>query len=153
MNSPGGCHFGKSWPQLTTTCRHECSEAPSQTTNRMGTQPHQSTNKLPKVLQGTQPPLNTPRDIALSIRRIRLSFIHQRGGTSPSYQEACHKPLCQLQPQGGIHQKQEGLKPCSLQKGDHTERQNEMTEKYMPDIAIRQNHKRTAKTSREKKHT
>ena len=46
---------------------------------------------------------------SLPTRGTRLGSTYQWAGTSPSYQEACHKSLYQLHPQGHRHQKQESL--------------------------------------------
>ena len=53
---------------------HQGSEAPGQTTNRVGTQLHTSANRLPLI---------TPRDKALPTRGIRISSTYQWAGTSP----------------------------------------------------------------------
>ena len=77
------------------------------------------TSRLPKVLPGTEPSLIAPRDKAPPSQGTRFSSTCQWSGTSPSHQETCNKPLYQLHPQGGRHQKQERLQPSCLQKGDH----------------------------------
>ena len=94
VRSPRGYHFGKIWPRAPVL------RSPSPTINRVRTQPHPSGNRLPKVFPGTHLPLITPRDKATPTRGSRLSSTHQ---------EARHKSLYQLHPQGGRHQKQEWL--------------------------------------------
>ena len=117
QSSPGDCHFAKSWPLVW---RHEDSEAPGQTARRVGTQPHPSANRLPKVLQGTQLSIIPLRDTAPPTRGIR------------QLQPPVGRHQCLLSgslPQAPVstsptrveHQKQERLQPCSLQKGIHTE--------------------------------
>ena len=47
-----------------------------------------------------------------------------------------HKPLDQINPPGGRHQKQEELWPCSLRKGDHRHRKILGEEKQSPAYLI-----------------
>ena len=101
------------WPHRRAY-RLQCWEASGQTTNRLGTQPHLSADRLPKVIWDTQPPLNIPLNTALLTKRTRPT--NQGAGTSPSHQEACIKTLYHLHPPGGRHQKLKKLQPCSLQK-------------------------------------
>ena len=50
VSSPGGHHFGtESWP-YPTACRLQCWDTSGQTTDKMGTQPHSSTERLAKVV-------------------------------------------------------------------------------------------------------
>ena len=109
------------WPH-STACRLQCWDASGQTTNRAGTQPHPSADRLPKVFLSPQPPLNTSLDMALPTRGTRPSSTHQWAGTSPSYQEVCTSLLDQPKPPGGRQQKQEELQSCSLWNGDHKHR-------------------------------
>ena len=51
---------------------HQCCEAPSQTISQVGSQPHSSEKRLPKVPTGTQPPLISPRDKVPPIRVIGI---------------------------------------------------------------------------------
>ena len=95
---------------------HHGWEGLGQTTNPVGTQPRPSANSLPRNLLGTQLPLITPRDKAPPTKGIRISSTYQWAGTSLSHQEACSKPLYQLQPQGGRHKKQVRVQPYALQK-------------------------------------
>ena len=74
-------------------------------------------DRLPKVVLSSQPPQNTPRDKDLPTRGTRPNSTDQRASTSPSHQEACTSPWINL-----THQKQEELRSCSLQKGDHKDR-------------------------------
>ena len=78
-NSSRGGHFGKIWPT------HQGWEAPGQTTNQVGTEPHPSANRLPKNPPGTQPPLITPRDKAPPTKGIRISSTYQWAGTRSSH--------------------------------------------------------------------
>lgn len=56
MSSPGGYHFlTKTWP-YPTACKLQCWNASVQTTNRIGTLPHLSTDKLINVFLSTQMP-------------------------------------------------------------------------------------------------
>ena len=140
MSSPGSCHFGKIWPHSSELRSLRANN------NRVGTQSHPSAKRLPEVLLRKQSPLITPRDKALPTRGTRLSSIYQWAGTNPSHQEACHKPLFQLHPQRGRHQKQESLQPSSQQKDEQTEIiQNEKAEEYKPNEATRQNPRKIAK--------
>lgn len=87
MSSLGGWHIGKILPH-PTACRHQCWEAPGQTTNRVGTQPQLSAKMLPKVILSTQPALITPLDTVLLTRGTTHSSTHQWTDTNPSPQEA-----------------------------------------------------------------
>ena len=108
MTSPRGHHFGtETWPH-PTACRLQCWDTSGQTSNRAGTQPHPSADRLSEVLLTPQPPINTPLDTVLPTRGTRPSSTHQWAGTSPSDQEACTS-LDQPHPPGGRHQKQEEL--------------------------------------------
>ena len=102
VRSPRGCLIEKTWSHPTIACMHECSEAQAKQQTGWEQNPP-SADRLPTVLPGTLLPLITPRNIALPTRRIKLSSTHQKTGTSPSYQEACHKTLYHLHPQGGRH--------------------------------------------------
>ena len=70
------------WPHRRAY-RLQCWEASGQTTNRLGTQPHLSADRLPKVSWDTQPPLNIPLNTALLTKRTRPT--NQGAGTSPSH--------------------------------------------------------------------
>ena len=48
--SPGGHHFGTETQPHSTVCRLQCWDTSGQTTNRVGTQPHPSADRLPKVI-------------------------------------------------------------------------------------------------------
>ena len=68
MSTPGHCHFGTETCPHPTACRLQCWDASGQTTNSVGTQPHPSADRVPKVILSPQLPLNTPLDMALAIR-------------------------------------------------------------------------------------
>ena len=136
--------FGKTWPNPPVQRNHRPNK-------RVGTEPHSSADRLPKVFPGIQLPLITPKDKAPPTRGTRLSSSHQWVDTSSSHQEARHKPLYQIHPPGGRHQKQERLqgyttlqraeKRCQMQKA----RQNEKVENHTPDEGTRQNLRKTAR--------
>ena len=75
-------------------------DASCQTTSKTGTQPHPSSDRLPKVILSSQTPPNTQHDMALPIRGTRLSSTHQSTSTSPSNQEAYTSPWTNLTHQG-----------------------------------------------------
>ena len=113
VSSPSSCHCDtKTWPH-PTACRLQCWYVSGQTTNRVRTQPHPSSDRLPKVFLSPQPPLNIPLDTVLPTRETRSSSTHQWGDTIPSYQEACMSILDQPHPPGGKHSKQEEPQSCS----------------------------------------
>ena len=57
VSSPGGRQFGtETWPH-PTTCRLQCWDTSGQTTNRVGTEPHPSADRLPKVILSQQLPI------------------------------------------------------------------------------------------------
>ena len=61
--APGSHCFGiKTWP-YPPACRRRCWKASGQTTSRRGTQP--SSDRPPKAILGSKPPLNTPLHTAL----------------------------------------------------------------------------------------
>ena len=87
MSSPGGATL-----TLRPGPAQQCWEASGQTTNRAGTKPHPSSDRLRKVFLSLQPPLNTPHDTALPTRGPRPSSTHQWAGTCPSLKEVCTIP-------------------------------------------------------------
>ena len=112
VSSPEGHHFGtKTWPH-PTACSLQCWDTSGQTTNRVGTQPHPSTNKLPKVVLNPQLPLNTLLDTALSTRGTKPSSTHQWAGTSPTHQEACTSPWTKLTHQGADTRSKRNYSPA-----------------------------------------
>ena len=128
---PRGCCFGaETWPH-TAAVRLQCWIAPGQTTNRVGTQHHHLTDRLPKV-PSPQPPLST------SLPTRYMTSLHPPGtDTSPSRQ-CLHETMEQPHPRRGRHQEQEELQSCSLRNGNHKQkiRQNEAAMKYGPDLKI-----------------
>ena len=83
LNSLRGHHFGtESWPN-SIACWLQCWDMSDQTTHRAGTQPHSSTDRLPKVILSSQSPLDTPLDTVMPTRWVRPSYPHQWAGTSP----------------------------------------------------------------------
>ena len=62
------------WPGPTQQL--QCRDASGQTTNRAGTQPHPSAERLPKVFLTPQPTLNTALDVVLPTRGVRPSSTH-----------------------------------------------------------------------------
>ena len=73
----------KTWPH-PIACRLQSWDASGQTTNRMGTRPHSSVDRLPKVVLNQQLPANIFRDMGLPTRGTRSSSTHQWAGTNPS---------------------------------------------------------------------
>ena len=72
MSSPGGPTFRtKTWPHWKT-CRLQHWKASGQRTNRRGTQPQSSEDRLLKVMLHSQLSQNTPLDISLPASRCRL---------------------------------------------------------------------------------
>ena len=83
MNSLRGHHFGtESWPN-STACRLHCWDMSDQTTHRAETQPHSSTDRLPKVILSSQSTLDTGLDTVLPTRGVGPSSPNQWAGTSP----------------------------------------------------------------------
>ena len=102
VSSCGGWHFGtKTWPHPAVH-RLKCWEALRQTTQWAGTQSNPSADRLPKDFLSSQPPLDTPLDMVLSIRGPTPSSTHQGTGTSPSHQEACTSLYTRLTYQGAV---------------------------------------------------
>ena len=59
------CHFCmETWPH-PTACRLQCWNTSDQTTNRVGSQPHPSTDGLPKAFQSPQPHLKIDSNIMM----------------------------------------------------------------------------------------
>ena len=137
MSSPRGHHIDtKTW---TTACRIQHLEASDQTMNMVGTQPHPSADRLPKVVLSQQPPINTPLAMALPPEGQDLAPptsgqtpvsptrepVQAPGPTSPSKvqtPEARKTTVLQCEEQRPQRQKS---------------RQNEMAEKYVPDERTR----------------
>ena len=140
VGSPGGHHFGtRSGPMQQpagSSMKQPCS---GQTTNRVGTQPHPSADRLPKVILSPLPALNTPLDTALPTKGIRPSSTHQWAGTSSSHQEAC-TPSRPVSLTRGQTPKEKGttvLQPEEQRPQTEKVRQNEMAEKDVPDEGTR----------------
>ena len=85
------CLGTKTWPH-STACRLQCWDTSGQTTNRVETQPHSSTERLPQVILSPQPPRDMPPDTALHTRVTKSSSTHQWAGTSASHHEVCTSP-------------------------------------------------------------
>ena len=113
VSSPRGHQFvTETWPHLTAY-RLQCWDASDKITNRVGTQPHPSADRLPKVILILQPPLNTPLDTPLPTRGTRPSSAHQWTGTSPSHQEACTSPWTDLTHQGADSRSERSYNPAT----------------------------------------
>ena len=113
VSSPGGRHFGtETWPH-PTACRIQCWDASGQTTNRVGTQPQPSTDRLPKVVLSSHPPLDTPLDMALPIRGTRSSSTHKWADTSRSHEETCTSPWTNLTHQGADTRSKKNYSPAA----------------------------------------
>lgn len=69
--------------------------------NQDGTQPI-TENRMLKVILNSQPPKNTPHDMAL-LQGTRTTSTHQWVSTNPST-KSLHKPLDQLHPPGSRYQ-------------------------------------------------
>ena len=89
------CLGTKTWPH-SIACRLQCWDTSDQTTNRVETQPHSSTDRLPQVILNPQPPRDMPLDTALPTRVTKSSFIHQWAVTSASHHEVCTSPRTKL---------------------------------------------------------
>ena len=100
-------------PPTAYSYRLQCWDASGHTTNRVGTQPHPSSDRLPKVIQSQQPPINTPLEMALPTRGTRPSSTHQRADTSPSHQEACTSPWANLTHQGADTRTKKNYSPAA----------------------------------------
>ena len=133
VSNPGNCHFGKIWPH-PIACRHQCREAPGQITNRVGTQPHPSADRLPKGVLSMQPPLIISLDTALPTRWTRPSSTHQWAATSLSHQETCASPWINVTNQRADtrSKKSYNLVACKRETTQKA-RQNKMAEIYVTD--------------------
>ena len=81
MSPPGSRHFlTKTWSH-PTACKLKSLDASGQTSNRAGTQPHPSADKLLKAVLSPQPPLKAPLDMGLSTIETRPSLTHQGADT------------------------------------------------------------------------
>ena len=120
-------------PGLTNSLRIQCWDTWEQTTNRVGTQPHPSLVKLPKVILSPEMPLNIPLNTTLPNRGTRLSYLHQSSDTSPSHQEACASPWSNLTHQGTDTRVERNYSPisCGMETWRKNFRQNETAEKYI----------------------
>ena len=140
MSSPGGCHCDtKTWLH-PTAYKLQFWDTSGQTAKRVRTQPHPSTDRMPKLFLSSKPHLNKPFDMTLPTRGTRSISTHQWAGTSLSYQAgACISILEQTYSPGGRHSKQKELESCSLCHKDHKHkvRQNEKTEEHISDRGTR----------------
>ena len=123
----------------TTTCSLQCCKVSGQTTTKIGTQPHPSEDRLPKVILSSQPPQNAPLEMALPFRGTRPSPTHQRTGTSPSHQEACTRPWTNLTYEEADTRSKRNYNPaaCGKETTNTESRQNEKTEKYVANEGTR----------------
>ena len=98
MCSPGVSHFGNTWA-------HPSGLRSPRPNNKWGGNTAQPISTV--CLQFSQ-----AHTAASS--HAETNPTHQWAGPSPSHQEFCSTPPSQLHPQGGRHQKQERLQPCTL---------------------------------------
>ena len=76
MSSPGGCHCDtKTWPH-PVAYKLQFWDTSGQTAKRVRTQPHPSTDRMPKLFLSSQPHLNKPFDMTLPTRGTRSIFTH-----------------------------------------------------------------------------
>ena len=134
MNSHGGDHFGKLWPHPLGQ------ESPGQPTNKVRKEPHPSSNRLSKVLLGTEQPIITPRDKAPHTRGARICSTYQWANTSPSHQKNCN-----FAHKGADTGSNTGYNPIPCTK-ENTQKavQNENTEKYDSDERTRKKTQRNS---------
>ena len=90
-------------------------------------------NRLSKVILSSQPPQNTPLEMALPIRRKRPNFTHENTSTSPSHQETCTSPWINLIHEGEIPKARGTIILQLLERRPQAQkvRQNEMTENML----------------------
>ena len=114
---------------------HKCLEAPGQIIIQVGSQPHPSANRLPKVPPGTQLPRISPTWSPTHQRnknQLQLPVGRHQSLSSGSLQQA---PVSISATRGGGgHQKQERLQLLSAKREPHQKSiQNEKAEKYDSD--------------------
>ena len=103
-------HFlTNTWLQ-PTACRLQCWNT---TTNRVGTQPHPSADRLPKVV--LSPQLLTKHPLTQPCPPEGQDPAPPTSRQESTHQEACTSLLDQPYPPGDKQQKQKELQPCSLQ--------------------------------------
>ena len=125
MSSPGGHQFGtETWPH-PTACRLQCWDTSGQTTNWVGTQPHPSADRLPKVVLIPQLPLHISLDTALPTRGTGHPAPCTSGQgvppTGPSHQDTCTGPG-PTSPTRGQTPEARRATTCSLRNRGHKHR-------------------------------
>ena len=91
-------------------------DTPCQTTIKTGRQPHPLAERLPKIIINSQTLQNTPLDSCPQERQDPTSSTRTQAPV-PSTRKPTQPPEPTL-PTAGRHQKQRGLRTCSLRKGD-----------------------------------
>ena len=84
VSSLSGPNFRTETCLYPIACRLLCWDTLGEITNKVGIQPHPSSERLPEVTLSSQLLPNTPLDMALPTRGPRARFTHQWAGTSPS---------------------------------------------------------------------
>ena len=84
--------------------------------NMVGTQPHPSANRLPKVLLGTQLLLITPRDNAPPTRGTRLSSTTSRQAPIPPIRKPAASPSINFTPKGQTPEAREATTLCPTKR-------------------------------------
>ena len=125
---------------------HQGREAPDQTENRVGTEPHSSAKSLPKVLPGTQPPVITPRDKAhLPEGQDSASSTSGQVPLPPTRKPATSPGINFIFQEADPRSKR-GNNPLACKKETRKKAiPSEKAEKYKPDERTRQNSRKAAK--------
>ena len=134
VSSPEGHHFGtKTWPH-PTACSLQCWDTSGQTTNRVGTQPHPSTNKLPKVVLNPQLPLNTLLDTACPPEGQNPALPTSGQAQVPPTRKPAQAPGPSSPTRGQTPEARGTTVLQSAEQRPQTQRvrQNETAEKYVP---------------------
>ena len=111
---PQGCCLfpAKTWPH-PTACRHQCWDASGQTTNRAGTQPHPSAERLFKVFLKKQLPHNKHTHRHCPAHQWDKTQLHPSVGGYQSFPPAnLHKPLSLIH-QGADSRRQKNYNPAA----------------------------------------
>ena len=102
----------KTWPH-PTACRHQCWDASGQTTNRAGTQPHPSAERLFKVFLKKQLPHNKHTHRHCPAHQWDKTQLHPSVGGYQSFPPAnLHKPLSLIH-QGADSRRQKNYNPAA----------------------------------------
>ena len=135
-SAPGGHHFLTNTLPHQKACRLQCWDTAGWTTNRAGTQPHLSADRLPKIFLSPQLPTKSTPWHGPANQRDKTQLHRPTGRHQSLLPGSLHKPLRPASPTRGQTPEATGntiLQPVEMRLQTEKNKQNEMTKEYVPD--------------------